>query len=152
MGKKADFKRVMKFRKDFQLLRKKYGNDDIADKMETDAGNLSKYGSGKLNPGEDILRKFYEIYEEELKELRYDPNYMEVKDSMVNEPNTVYASDTEWDTDEHEHLKYNFDKIVETNQMMAESSKLMSESQKKFAESNLTLAKTNEKLIDKLIR
>jgi transcriptional regulator with XRE-family HTH domain len=149
MTKSANTAEIEKFTKDLKLLRKTQSNVDLARKLGINPTRLSRYNSGRSNPGPEFIKKFYEVMKEDLEKLS---NYSAFTNgdelrSEVNEARVAYLKENERAMiDElkitNEHLRSNFDKIVETNLTLAESNKNMSQS-------NLILAETNQKLLNK---
>lgn len=125
-------------------LRELYSNDEIADKIPMDPGNLSSYVSGNKTPGAEFIDKFYSVFQEDLTKLGYDhPGDDDLLTEVNEEQLALMQRNRRVLIDElkvqNEFLRSNFGKIVETNQTMAESNNRMSQS-------NLILAETNQKL------
>ena len=72
MGRKSNKERIQRFQRDVALLRTKYAQNVIAERMGTDSGNLSNYSRGSKNPGEDFLDKFYSVFAAEIPEPAND--------------------------------------------------------------------------------
>lgn len=139
MGKKADKDRIEQFQKNMDLLRKKYDNAKIAELLETDAGNLSSYYTGAKPPGKEFLDKFNTRFSEEIAQLKLEYVH-DIKLSETEEAQIKYMR-----VEEEKHSDYgsrsNFDKIVDSNHLLAKSTMFMAESQKNLSE-------TNQKMVD----
>ncbi len=166
MAKRAKKGDLIRFRQDFAKLKEKYSNDEIARKLEINPANLSNYGSGGKNPGENFLKKFYMQFGEETKqpgsESSNSDNQTSPKDykndqveyrveeapvlymrlnEKLNEVSDLKSEFIKTLKKDHEYLWSNFGKIVDTNQSLANS-------QDKMAQSNLILAETTRALVN----
>jgi len=144
MSKKASEKQLNRFRRDAAILRRKYSNDEMAKKLDVNPANFSSYCSGAKNPGEDFLNKFYMVYADELTSPPYESDAAGDQSSTTGEASLRYLSG-----DNKEDRRTNFDKIVETNSIMAKSHLHMSISNEINAKSTYLLAQSNNYLIMK---
>lgn len=126
MGKKSNQQRVLQFRRDIALLKKRYTQNVIADRMGIDSGNLSSYNRGHKNPGEDFLDKFYSIFAPEILESADNSDTSDQQTfSTVNEPPQEFNRPD--DRDDHirtlklnnEDLRRHLDSIVKSNELLA---------------------------------
>lgn len=139
MGKKSTKQRIEQFRRDIALLKKKYPQNVIAERMEIDSGNLSNYRRGSKNPGEDFLNKFYSIFATEIQELSIsyeipDQNYS----SSVEELSQEYARSDERD-DHIRTLKLNNEDLRSYLSSVVKSNEILALSNQKLADAQLSL-------------
>src|ERR1700744_1552626 len=62
MAKRAKKETIDRWRLDYWRQRRRSSNKEMAEKLDFDAGNLSAYGKGKKNPGEEFINRFYMTY------------------------------------------------------------------------------------------
>jgi hypothetical protein len=136
MGKKSDKQRILQFRRDITILRERYTQHVVAEKMDTDSGNLSNYIRGHKNPGEDFLDKFYSIFAAEIKELAGNFNLIYQDPlSVVEEPPQAYSRPD--DRDDHiktlkqnnEDLRSHLGTVIKSNEILALSNQKLVEAQ-----------------------
>jgi transcriptional regulator with XRE-family HTH domain len=136
MGKKSNQQRVLQFRRDIALLKKRYTQNVIADRMGIDSGNLSNYGRGHKNPGEDFLDKFYAIFAAEILESADDFDTSNQQPFLtVNEPSQEFNRPD--DRDDHirtlklnnEDLRRYLDSVIKSNEILALNNQKLTEAQ-----------------------
>jgi|ERR1700744_6189059 len=139
MGKKSNTQRILEFRRDIALLRKKYTQHVIAEKIDTDSGNLSNYIRGAKNPGVDFLDKFYSIFAAEIKELT-DDFHLSNPDplAIVEEPPQSYMRPDERD-DHIQTLKLNNEDLRNHLGTVIKSNEILVLSNQKLVEAQLSL-------------
>lgn len=153
MGKRATGKDIERWRHHYWLLREKFSNKEIAERLGVDPANLSALASGIKTPGEKFIKDFYMEYPEfkdspkenaaSSKEER--PDYKQepqpsptAEEAVVRQFN---AEDTATMRIELYHLRRNeeflrneFSKVTSTSQTAVNAFD-------KMAESNLTLSR-----------
>ena len=138
MGRKSNKHRIQQFRRDVALLRKKYAQYVIAERMGTDTGNLSSYSRGPKNPGEDFLDKFYSIFATEIQELAEAyPNSEQDQHFRLGEPPQEYIRPD--DRDDHirtlkqnnEDLRSYLALVVKNNELLVLTNQKLVEAQTK---------------------
>ena len=134
MGRKAEKERINRFRKDVELLKKKYDNMKMAELLGMDPGNLSSYYTGKRkNPGEDFLDKFYTVFGEDLKQLRAEYPIDESGSATAEEPMGRYLNerDAHFQTLklDNEAFRVNLFKVVANNETLVQTNQKLVDSQ-----------------------
>jgi transcriptional regulator with XRE-family HTH domain len=136
MGKKSNQQRVLQFRRDITLLKKRYTQNVIADRIGIDSGNLSSYSRGHKNPGEDFLDKFYTIFAPEILESAENSDTSDQQPFLtVNEPPHEYNRPD--DRNDHirtlkltnEDLRRYLDSVVKSNEILALSNQKLADAQ-----------------------
>ncbi|HVU95320.1 MAG TPA: hypothetical protein VHE34_08855 [Puia sp.] len=147
-GKKSDA-RVPLFRELYWKIRAiPISNDMMAARLNMGAANLSSYASaGGKTPGPVFLKKFFLEFKPEIVQLGYKLDYEDTAAGTAGDPPLgTYAPRAEEFArllDSHKRLSNNFDKIVETQRVIANSNDRMSKS-------NYILAITTKKVVDRL--
>jgi transcriptional regulator with XRE-family HTH domain len=136
MGKKSNQQRVLQFRRDIALLKKRYTQNVIADRMGTDSGNLSNYSRGHKNPGEDFLDKFYSIFAAEILESadNFDTSDRQPLLTVDEPPQEFNRPD---DRDDHirtlklnnEDLRRYLDSLVKSNEILVINNQKLTDAQ-----------------------
>ncbi|HXB91251.1 MAG TPA: hypothetical protein VNU72_03135 [Puia sp.] len=172
MAKQATEERLIQFRGDYWLMRRKYKNNQMALVLDVRPSNLSAYGRGKKNPGVEFLEKFYSIYGEELKEMAYNYPGKEFGPHTVENPATVkylrtgergehYNTDDHAEAQDHDEradhintLKKNNDtllagitKIIDTNRIAVRSTDRAIKTTEEAVKNNTIVTKNNTQLI-----
>jgi len=136
MGKKSNQQRVLQFRRDIALLKKRYTQNVIADRVGIDSGNLSNYSRGHKNPGEDFLDKFYTIFAPEILESADNFDTSDQQPFLiVNEPPQEYNRPD--DRNDHirtlklnnEDLRRYLDSVIKSNEILALSNQKLADAQ-----------------------
>ena len=139
MGKKSNNQRIQQFRRDVRLLRKKYTQNVMAERMGSDPGNFSHYSRGAKNPGEDFLDKFYANFATEIRELAASYNSSVHEQPYVSEdlPQEYVRPDHR---DDHiRTLKQNNEDLRNYLALIVKNNELLVQSNQKLAEAQLTL-------------
>ncbi|HTI91398.1 MAG TPA: hypothetical protein VL727_12470 [Puia sp.] len=150
MGKKADKERIETFKKDMELLKRRYDNAKIAELLGVDAGNLSSYYTGGKSPGKEFLDKFYAVLGEEIVQMKseyvHDIELSKIEDAQVRYMQTAKEPDSNYG------FQSNFDKIVDSNHLLAKSNLFMAESQKYLSETNQKMVEAHLSIFEELKR
>jgi hypothetical protein len=172
MAKQATEERLIQFRGDYHLLRRKYKNNQMALVLNVHPSNLSAYGRGTKNPGVEFLDKFYSIYGEELKGMAYKHPGSEFGQNSIENPATVKYlhagerdarndhDDPDGDPDHDERadhintLKKNNDtllagitKIIDNNRIAVRSTDRAIKTTEEAVKNNTLVTKSNNQLI-----
>jgi transcriptional regulator with XRE-family HTH domain len=136
MGKKSNQQRVLQFRRDITLLKKRYTQNVIADRVGIDSGNLSSYSRGRKNPGEDFLDKFYSIFAAEILESAdiFDTSDQQPLLTVDEPPQEFNRPD---DRDDHirtlklnnEDLRRYLDSLVKSNEALVINNQKLTDAQ-----------------------
>jgi len=139
MGRKSNKQRIQQFRRDVVLLRKKYAQYVIAERMGTDSGNLSSYSRGPKNPGEDFLDKFYSIFATEIQELA-DAYANSEEDQHFKSGEPLQEYNRPDDRDDHiRTLKQNNEDLRGYLSLVVKNNELLVHSNQKLTEAQLSL-------------
>jgi hypothetical protein len=139
MGRKSNIQRIQQFRRDIMLLRNKYAQYVIAERMGTDSGNLSSYSRGLKNPGEDFLDKFYSTFASEIQILTEAyPTFEQDLHFRPEESSQEYIRPD--DRDDHiRTLKQNNEDLRNYLGLVVKNNELLVLSNQKLAETQLSL-------------
>lgn len=122
MPKKASQEQIIQFQKDYTILRteRKFTNDEIARRMELNAGNMSSYGLGRKNAGDAVIRRFYETFHHDLAAI--DKNRQSGEDELM--PKAEYSQELiKLLVTQNVNLILNFDRLVKSNVELAQKFK-----------------------------
>jgi transcriptional regulator with XRE-family HTH domain len=139
MVKKSNNQRIQQFRRDVRLLRKKYTQYVMAERLGMDSGNLSNYSRGGKNPGEDFLDKFYSIFAAEIRQLADSYNSSIQDQPQVSEdlPQEYVRPDQR---DDHiRTLKQNNEDLRNYLALVVKNNELLVLSNQKLAEAQVAL-------------
>ena len=170
MARTATEEEIERFRRDLARLKKKHGNDKVAERLGIDPANLSSYSTTR-NPGKKTINKLYMSFNHELNEAG-KPADENAKLPEVEEPLTRYGSRHGRDEyveelrDNYSHAQRSMDKMLEltramvdhadkaiaTHGRMVESQVLIAESNNNMSKSSLVVAETNRDLVNRLLR
>lgn len=165
MAKQATEKQLIQYRGDYQLLRKKYKNNQMALVLNVHPSNLSAYGRGTKNPGVEFLEKFYTIYGEEIRAMAYKHPGDEFGRHAAEDPGAtikyLHADERgqRHDHDDHEDdfntLKKDKDtllagitKMIDNNAVAVRSTELALKTTEEAVKNNTLVTKSNNQLIN----
>jgi hypothetical protein len=152
MAKSTKKKRLELFRLDFSLLRTRYSNGEIAEKLDVDPTNLSAYYTGGKTPGEGFLKKFFLIFAEEIKEIKEsgyqsEPESFSTGESSSSSEESTYGyMHTDKQADHIHTLKINnqdlrdkMGQVIESNQTLARSTEILALNNQKLVEAHISI-------------
>ena len=148
MSKRAKPEKLEQFRKDIELLKSTYSNDEIALRLNVNKGNLSSYALGRKNPGEKFLNTFYMNYSNEINDL--GDKKQSVQYNHESEPTTAQEAAIRYlPLQEHNNtLKDNNTHLLGYMDKTLDITRSMVDAQKQMAESNNILARSTEKMVN----
>ena len=134
MGKRANWEKVEKFRKDLATLRERFTNAEIASELEVNPTNLSSYLSANKTPGAEIINRFYMRFAEQLHKEDYTSHVAEIESGRLVA-----------ESPEYRYARPNINE--ELIRMKKAESELWHSSIEKLIEANKELVSTNAQLV-----